>query len=102
GLHTSSKRDWSSDVCSSDLALLKVGLVDVLPALADSPEGSLVDHVGQLRAGGAGGGPGDGVQVHVISQLHLLGVDLQDVLTALRSEERRVGKGCPERSCLVH
>ena len=65
-------------------ALLKVGLVDVLPALADSPEGSLVDHVGQLRAGGAGGGPGDGVQVHVVPQLHLLGVDLQDVLTALQ------------------
>ena len=46
------------------------------PSLAYGPQGGLVDHVGQLRTGGPGGGTGDGVKVHILRQLHLGGVNL--------------------------
>src|SRR5690606_40263037 len=75
--HTSFSRDWSSDVCSSDLdlhdgALDDVAIVEVLDRLVDGGEEVLLrpDVVdGDLRRGRGGGG-----------------VD--------RSEERRVGKEC--------
>src|SRR5206468_6919243 len=86
--HTRSDRDWSSDVCSSDLQQVHRDLVD-LPAqpgdlavqLVDDAIGALLlavdirQLVGQRVRGGAQAG-----------QL------LLDVGT--RSEERRVGKEC--------
>src|SRR5699024_11350137 len=73
--HTRSKRDWSSDVCSSDLVgtELLVHLVradGVLQRLAD-------------------------LAVLLGDRLALPGVgDLAVVADVLRSEERRVGKEC--------
>src|SRR5699024_11699807 len=66
--HTRSKRDWSSDVCSSDLRQrgLLVGAANVLHGI--------VQLIGQLQ-------PLDGGH----------GVIL---FAVLRSEERRVGKEC--------
>ena len=58
-------------------ALLQVRLGHQLPAVPHRPQGGLVDDVGQLRAGHGG-------KVHVLRQLDLLGVDLQNLLPALQ------------------
>src|SRR5206468_7833645 len=77
--HTRSDRDWSSDVCSSDLGVRGEGEADVLvsqrcreprrlePLLGDEPAIHLVHRGGEERGG-------------------------QDL--EIRSEERRVGKEC--------
>ena len=57
-------------------ALLQVRLGHHSAPVAHRPKGSLVDHIGQLRAGGAHGNPGDGPEVHVVGQLHLPAVNL--------------------------
>ncbi len=48
------------------------------------PQSGLVDDVGKLCAGGAGGHAGHGVEVDVRGELDLFGVDLQDLLAALQ------------------
>src|SRR5206468_7923464 len=78
--HTRSDRDWSSDVCSSDLALLagtrfrgdfEQRLKDVLGALKKEPGAILfIDEIHTVVGAGA---------------------------TSGRSEERRVGKECRSR-----
>src|SRR5699024_12014425 len=77
--HTRSKRDWSSDVCSSDL-VLQIGPVgDLEPA--DLPLGDL--GVAQRRIHGAvEHEPADGVR-------EVFGIDRPE---ERRSEERREGK----------
>src|SRR5699024_11935991 len=93
--HTRSKRDWSSDVCSSDLV--------------DS--GDRIRLSGQGAAGAQGGGAGDlyvDVQVRPHPLFRRDGDDLlsevpitistaalggQLKVPTLRSEERRVGQG---------
>src|SRR5438067_1424579 len=70
--HTRSKRDWSSDVCSSDL--LNVGTI--------SPGGT--QHLaGELFLSTAG-----------IEALVVPHKTTGEVIVAVRSEERRVGKEC--------
>src|SRR5207249_9511557 len=82
--HTRSKRDWSSDVCSSDLQLLgRIGqeilerrfldLRDLLP---------FQNHVAVVLHAGSGGDQT---------------TDDDVLLEAPRSEERRVGKECRSR-----
>src|SRR5699024_11791466 len=76
--HTRSKRDWSSDVCSSDLARLSgsgITLRDVSFSYSGKEEDTVLRHIDlELPAG---------------------------TFTALvgpsRSEERRVGKECSTR-----
>src|SRR5699024_11347555 len=86
--HTRSKRDWSSDVCSSDLALQ----VDALDARL-------------LRCGSIGGDDHLRISVHSgINRQNLLwhfeakggkeAVPRLPTDELLRSEERRVGKEC--------
>src|SRR5699024_12143072 len=41
--HTTSKRDWSSDVCSSDLPLVEQAVVPQLGGLADDDAVAVVD-----------------------------------------------------------
>ena len=53
-------------------------LVDQGPVVLDRVDGCLVDHVGKIRAHGAGGGQGDLVQIHRLVHLYVLGVDLED------------------------
>src|SRR5207249_8082809 len=89
--HTRSKRDWSSDVCSSDLDL---GDVHRLGAAAVEDHGR--------RAGLAGLVPECGPRQRPIAALEVFVPDrgrLEDVTIGvddrepMRSEERRVGKG---------
>src|SRR5438874_9090875 len=76
--HTSSLRDWSSDVCSSDLAAVDVA--------TDPDEG------GVISPGGVGYDINCGVRL-IRSNLFF-----DDV----RSEERRVGKECRSRWSPYH
>src|SRR5438067_11016781 len=74
--HTRSKRDWSSDVCSSDLAGLAHGHVAAL----DGGE-RRVNAGGRERVAGAVEA-GDPLAVQLVAE------------DKVRSEERRVGKEC--------
>src|SRR3712207_7552248 len=80
--HTRYWRDWSSDVCSSDLAfgLACTWLVGV-GRYWDNPRASLLQHLGV------------GSVVYVFALALLLW---------LRSEERRVGKECRSRWSPYH
>src|SRR5699024_11782226 len=80
--HTRSKRDWSSDVCSSDLALVD----------GDQPVLGVVSAPALNRRWWAalGSGAWTGRSLSSASRMHVSGV--RD-----RSEERRVGKECGGR-----
>src|SRR5438105_15607640 len=85
--HTRSTRDWSSDVCSSDLSLLgHIAQDDDLDAVGRCP--TQLD--GPLRSVLAGEGDHDRIRARAL--LALL-VEYGN----LRSEERRVGKECRGR-----
>src|SRR5699024_11754411 len=89
--HTRSKRDWSSDVCSSDLEVHGGGQSRVRGEV----RALLEDHLGHALGGA---GRGRRLQNDQLTALELLGdrtggrFDVGEV----RSEERRVGKegGC--------
>src|SRR5699024_12223034 len=78
--HTRSKRDWSSDVCSSDLHSKSIDEAFVLKMLGDyNVENALA----------------------AVAAVDVLGIPIEAAKTALkdihvpgRSEERRVGKEC--------
>src|SRR2546421_8273779 len=85
--HTRSDRDWSSDVCSSDLsrtlAVTVLSQIAGLPVLAACVVllGSGTPGIGTLTAGGIAGLAG---------------------FVGIRSEERRVGKECRSRWSPYH
>ena len=60
----------------------QVLLVDGLAALPHGPQGRFVDQIGQVRAHRTGGGGGQLVEVHVLGQLDVAGVDLEGLETA--------------------
>ena len=65
--------------CDDDLdALLQIGLCDDLASVAHGAQRAFVDHVGQLRAGSAGGHARDDLQIHVVGEAHLACVHLQN------------------------
>src|SRR3989440_8379962 len=87
--HTRSDRDWSSDVCSSDLLGLKLGLghwISAPLALLGTTLMAGVFGLIALRATGLG--------------FLMLTLALSQVLW--RSEERRVGKECRSRWSPYH
>src|SRR5207249_6413932 len=99
--HTRSKRDWSSDVCSSDLLGGRARLS--LPI----PLGNVIGG-GRHAVGGttiqeylvASQGPTVSANVFTNARVHGL---VRDALEKkLRSEERRVGKECETRGASEH
>ncbi len=54
-----------------------------LPPVLDGVDGRLIHHVGKVRADGAGGCQGDLLEIHGVIQMHVLGVYLQNIDTAL-------------------
>src|SRR5690348_17653541 len=90
--HTRWTGDWSSDVCSSDLAARAAGHASGTQRVRNGPEvlvlrGRPVSELVQVRL--ADVDPARG-----LSELHRRG--------ALESEERRVGKECRSRGSRVH
>src|SRR2546422_8303992 len=83
--HTRCSRDWSSDVCSSDLFTL-------LKAITTSNHGANAD--GLIVVGGAGG-----TIENLTSFNNRYGLFAGSVT---RSEERRVGKECRSRWSPYH
>src|SRR5207253_3755313 len=91
--HTRWPRDWSSDVCSSDLHLipnvLKVALgqkphVEIYGTDYDTPDGTCIrDYVHIL----------DLARAHILA-LEAPRSEFYNLGTGGRSEERRVGKEC--------
>src|SRR2546427_5834229 len=88
--HTRFDCDWSSDVCSSDLVVLRGGFVPALEREAESLE-KLAQAFQLLR----GRAFVDAVQ----RRMFALG---ENVRSANRSEERRVGKECRSRWSPYH
>src|SRR5207249_8426771 len=92
---TRSKRDWSSDVCSSDLGGFELpdDIGATRPALVlveqDDEQGRRVGRavVGRMRAFLEGG---QLAEAHLVQDLSRLGV--AERIDRSRSEERRVGK----------
>src|SRR3989442_5817300 len=88
--HTRCGRDWSSDVCSSDL----------LQALYTDALNRTIDPAGQsayLKAMAGGMTPKAVVSIIVTSKEYQ-----RDLVSAYRSEERRVGKECRSRWSPYH
>src|SRR5699024_12095288 len=80
--HTRSKRDWSSDVCSSDLRRFLVKF-----PIRKSRQKYLLNQypVGQLNVDGH------------LERWRYVGLYIERRQPLLRSEERRVGKECRSR-----
>src|SRR2546421_7008404 len=74
--HTRSDRDWSSDVCSSDLAPLLSGGAPLVGQRAAGPEPEFTGHADEAAEAAA--------------------------VATRRSEERRVGKECRSRWSPYH
>src|SRR5699024_11322161 len=90
--HTISKRDWSSDVCSSDLA--HIGVLEAVPLFGQrrqvfGEQRQLMHRNRDLALLGA-----EHLALHAddIADIEFL-VALVDLVAYIRSEERRVGKG---------
>src|SRR2546421_7544525 len=89
--HTRSDRDWSSDVCSSDLLLALDAAADRRAAQAELLHAVLELAHGEIRVLQRDAREGD-------KTLAVVGADLGE----LRSEERRVGKECRSRWSPYH
>src|SRR5699024_12008382 len=84
--HTRSKRDWSSDVCSSDLT--RPTLFGAVPRVWEKLKAA-------LQAGYPGDAVADSVANPQVAQTLRAKIGLDEaqwVVTGARSEERRVGK----------
>src|SRR5690606_41157660 len=95
--HTRFSRDWSSDVCSSDLErkIREIYIVHLRPA---SEAGSKVDFgIRYIATDGRRGLVRLVDSTHLVHGAHLLLVQQQKGNGAFRSEERRVGKECRRR-----
>src|SRR5699024_11903410 len=95
--HTRSKRDWSSDVCSSDLMIRLYSLISNLSqVLEPSPHGDLRVVMRRCLVGRRTGPRASRFRV-LAASTNLVHTESKDGGTG-RSEERRVGK---ERICVV-
>src|SRR5206468_9330130 len=90
--HTRSDRDWSSDVCSSDLR-------SQLPKSVASNKASLRDSVAETRAGASFQKQprSRAAQISSSSAGRLTTPSTASLSISKRSEERRVGKECRSR-----
>src|SRR2546422_5384934 len=82
--HTRCSRDWSSDVCSSDL----IKVIDLLVPFAKG---------GKI---GLFGGAGVGKTVNMLELINNIAKQYSGL--SVRSEERRVGKECRSRWSPYH
>src|SRR5207249_8006511 len=88
--HTRSKRDWSSDVCSSDLGQTDTRLVDAWPAYEAALKAAGVKYEGHIYPGAGHGFNNDATP----ARYNKAAADQawKRTIEWFRSEERRVGK----------
>src|SRR5699024_11233941 len=95
--HTRSKRDWSSDVCSSDLLLDIVSTIkrclNYLPKDANAAAHFILSNVKPSTQETLSGDWG--AFYKALTARNILSLD--GLVEELRSEERRVGKECRSR-----
>src|SRR2546429_6624447 len=91
--HTRCSRDWSSDVCSSDLAahIDPRGLTDILRKLKDEEDR---ERISAMEIAG--------FRSHPATQKRILRLEAKWKKLKQRSEERRVGKECRSRWSPYH
>src|SRR5699024_11264334 len=100
--HTRSKRDWSSDVCSSDLTIT----VHSNGSLIKHPQIKRALQTGQIQAGGVFISIlGNENPIFSLDSVPFLATSYSDArklwkASKDRSEERRVGEECGERGCV--
>src|SRR5206468_4781279 len=94
--HTRSDRDWSSDVCSSDLSASSTGCP--YPWYADGYKLIETPHLGMEHQSGVAYG-NHFLNGYLGRDLSRTGLGLQwdFIIVHERSEERRVGKECGSR-----
>src|SRR3712207_7996103 len=85
--HTRYWRDWSSDVCSSDLSTLFLGLAWLVSRRLDKRMPRVEEAVWRFA---------------LVAALVTASVQLASGREPLRSEERRVGKACRSRWSPYH
>src|SRR5699024_11783267 len=93
--HTRSKRDWSSDVCSSDLEFVVENNINVI--ITSGMGQGAVDGLaakGIKSFSGVAGDPEKAVMSYLDGTISDMGANCAG---HGRSEERRVGKGCGHR-----
>src|SRR2546429_1954658 len=88
--HTRCSRDWSSDVCSSDLA--NVFLAMYQAETRKGPEGVLDASQRVPRE----------AMLYAYTRNSARAMNEQDIIGSVRSEERRVGKECRSRWSPYH
>src|SRR5256884_1713400 len=88
--HTRCSRDWSSDVCSSDLAL--AGRLEDLPRFLDDARSALVEPIRVFVETALRINEGGAALIREVGATH----------QSERSEERRVGKECRSRWSPYH
>src|SRR5699024_12222881 len=96
--HTRSKRDWSSDVCSSDLVSIVCTVLEndydnspeVVALLGASIAVSISDIQFDYVVAGC--------QVGIVDGKTVINPTSEQRKVSERSEERRVGRGCGRRS----
>src|SRR5690606_39420467 len=91
--HTRFSRDWSSDVCSSDLSARERGEGGLRFAGEAVEQAEVIMRL--IEAGIGGDGPGEALPC--IFELPPCEVHAAEVDHGMRSEERRVGKECGSR-----
>src|SRR5699024_12116220 len=87
--HTRSKRDWSSDVCSSDLILIVAGGLSSCSALFQGGGGAVIGSSFTAEDEDIIGANDDYKALETALRNRLNGIEEEYP----RSEERRVGKG---------
>src|SRR5690606_39667084 len=96
--HTRFSRDWSSDVCSSDLNLTPLSTQDQMDRLSLAVE--------RIRDSALSGQTLSSAQLHSFTENAAQVANViehePEALSEDRSEERRVGKECGERGQASH
>src|SRR5699024_12089190 len=96
--HTRSKRDWSSDVCSSDL-YIKIPTKHLGNIIIEDVDMSVrrtaINAIDKIQT--ANSIYLEIIKPEIIKTLGLFGEDDENSLSCSRSEERRVGKECGSR-----
>src|SRR5206468_7609195 len=98
--HTRSDRDWSSDVCSSDLFDTVIGVIDHNTFVQDRNQTAI--YIYDSNWDGRSYGDGSWVASTGFGSSQFLFIEDNNFTHTSRSEERRVGKECRSQVAMDH